>query len=116
MTNQQVRQWYREKVGKIPGLNRAWIMQGMGIESRARMAWQIRHDARLGARDLMENQTEVRLLRDRDLELYGHSDGPSFDYLVTKAHNLGLRGDNIFEAIINDSYTTNAEIDNQYET
>lgn len=115
MTNQQVRQWYREQVSEIPLLNQAWIIEAVGVEQRARRAWQIRHNARLGARDLMEDPQEVELLRSRDLKLYGNPDGPSFDDLVKKARDLGFRGDKIYDAIISDSYTTNAEVDKQYE-
>jgi len=115
MTNMQVRQWYKKQVGEVRALNRAWLRKGIGIKQRAIRAWQIRHDARLRARELMENPREVELLRNRDLKIYGDSDGPTFEFLVERAGNLGLRGDKIYEAIINDSYTTNAEVDKRFD-
>jgi hypothetical protein len=115
MTNKQVRQWYAKQVDKIRLLNESWINDGIGIKQRAINAWQIRHDARLRARHLMANPREVELLRNRDLKLYGDPDGPTFEFLVERAINLGLSDDKIYEAIINDSYKTNPEVDKRFD-
>ena len=115
MTNQQVRQWYLIQISKIPVLNEAWVLDGISAERRARRAWRIRHDARLRAREMMENPQEVKLLQDRDTKLYGDPDGPTFDYLVEKASNLGLNDDKIYEAIINGSYSTNEEVNKKFD-
>lgn len=115
MTNRQVRQWYKERLSQIPALNQAWMREGITVEQRARKAWQIRHHARLRARELMEDPREVELLRNRDLKLYGDPNGPTFAFLVEKAASLGWVGDKIYEVIIGDSSTTNAEVDQRFE-
>jgi hypothetical protein len=111
MTNAQIRRWYREQVNQIHSLNLSWIASGEGAEDRARKAWELRHNARLKARELMENPDEVQLLRNRDLGKYGDPDGPTFDYLVDHWKRLGLKGDKIYEAIIEDAQMTNVVID-----
>jgi hypothetical protein len=114
MTNAQVRQWYKDEVSRIPSLNLSWLANGESAEQRARKAWEIRHNARLKARDMMENLQEVQLLRKRDLAKYGHPDGPTFAYLVNHWARSGLRGDKIYEAIIEDAQITNADVDQKF--
>lgn len=115
MTNKEVRQWYRNEVGQIPILNQIWITDGLSIEERARRAWRMRREARLKARDLMENPVEVEVLRARDEEVYGNVDGPTFEFLLAKARKLGLKGDKIYAAIIEESLLTNREINERFE-
>jgi hypothetical protein len=111
MTNAQVRHWYKDQVSRIPSLNLSWIASGESSHDRARKAWELRHNARLKARELMENPDEVQLLRNRDVEKYGNPDGPTFNYLVDYWKRQGLKGDKIHEAIINDAQTTNEKVD-----
>ena len=75
MTNEQVRDWYKLQVGQISQLNEAWVVEGLSAENRARRAWQIRHDARLKAREMMVDPIEVELLRNRDIKEYSTPDG-----------------------------------------
>lgn len=75
------------------------------------MAWQIRHDARLQARSMMAEQSEVELPRQRDMAMYGHPDGPTFSFLVEKLREKGLEGDAAYEAIIEGASRTDANID-----
>lgn len=114
MTNKEVRQWYKGEVSKIPLLNREWIEDGISTKDCARRAWQIRHNARLRARGLMENPREVEDLRNRDVKVYGNPDGPTFEFLVQKARKLGLRGDKIYEAIISESLVTNVDVNKEF--
>ena len=115
MTNQQVRQWYKAEVSRIPMLNEAWISEGLGLEERARKAWEIRHNARLKARDFMTDPKEVSLLQQRDMKKYGNPDGPAFEYLVAEARRRGLNDDSIYEEIIEESSTTNSEVDRKMD-
>lgn len=115
MTNEEVRRWYKTEVSKIPALNAEWLTQGIGAQDRALRAWQIRHDARLRARDLMEDPREVDDLRERDITVYGNPDGPTFEFLVERAHKLGLKDNRIFEAIIDESFSTNVRVDKRFE-
>jgi hypothetical protein len=107
-TNTEIRQWYNEKVGEIPKLNEGWKQQGLSAETRAQMAHQIRHDARLQARSMMQDKGEIAALRARDVEKYGNPDGPSFEDLVRQNREAGLEGDDGYEAIVSSSNRPNA--------
>lgn len=110
MTNKEIRRWYIDYVSVIPRLDQAWLQDGIAVEERAMRAWQIRHAARLAAREMMEVPEEVELLRQRDIKFYGHPDGPSFEYLVRQAVARGLQGEEIYQSIINSSSLTDEEI------
>jgi hypothetical protein len=109
-TNAEIRQWYLEQAARIPELNEQWLQQGFSVEERAEMAWRIRHEARLQARSMMADPLDVELLRERDRVLYGSPYGPTFEFLVEKLVKAGLEGDAIYEAIIEESYRTDAGI------
>ena len=109
-SNAEIRQWYLRQIVEIPRLNQGWIAQGRTAVDRAQEAWRIRHQARLLARSMMINQTEVQLLRARDTAKYGNPDGPTFELLVAKLSSIGLEGDAIYEAIVDNSYRTDAEL------
>lgn len=109
-TNAEVRRWYLEQVAHISEFNKQWVEQGMPARERAEKAWQLRHEARVNARLMMANLEEIELLRQRDIAEYGKPDGPTFDFLVGKLKEAGLKGDAIYEAIIDGSYSTNAAV------
>ena len=110
-TNAEIRKWYLAQVAQIPALNEQWLAQGFSVEERAKMAWQIRHDARLEARKMMADAEEVEMLRSRDVAEHGNEDGPTFVSLIDKCRRAGLKGNNIYEAIIKGSYRTNKGVD-----
>ena len=95
-------------------MNEVWVSEGIGVEERAKRAWLMRHEARLLARQMMEDPRQVEELRNRDLEKYGDPDGPSFQYLIRQATRLGLNGDKIYEAIIEGSFMTNADVNRRF--
>ena len=105
-TNPEIRQWYNQQVSVIPALDKQWIEQGLSAEERAQKAHDIRHAARIKARAFMPNKDEVKLLERRDLEKYGHPDGPTFADLLEKNRKKGLRGDAVYEEIITSSSRT----------
>ena len=111
MTNEQIRAWYQQEVSKIARFDLEWIEQGHVLGERARRVWQIRHEARLQARSMMENPAEVEQLRARDLLLYGNSDGPTFDQLVETHQQSGYDEDEAYERIIKGARTTNKDVD-----
>ncbi|WP_206365332.1 hypothetical protein [Siculibacillus lacustris] len=113
-TNEEIRQWYNDEVGKIPELNAKWKEQGLGAEERARRAYEIRHNARLQARAFMENPDEVAALRARDKAKYGNPDGPSFEQLVEDNKKSGLSGDEIYESMIDSSRRTSKEYNEKF--
>jgi hypothetical protein len=65
---------------------------------------------------MMVDSREVGLLRARDMAIYGHPDGPTFEFLVEQARNAGLAEPAIYQAIINGSYRTNAGINRRLGT
>ena len=109
-TNAEIRQWYIQQVSAIPQLNKDWIKQGLPVRARAEAAWRIRHEARIKARSMMTDAVEVELLRARDVAKYGSPDGPTFEFLVEQLKEAGLEEDRIYEAIIDNSYRTDAEL------
>jgi len=48
-TNSEIRQWYFDQLSQIPELNEQWIKDGVSLKERAKMAWQFRHDKRVGS-------------------------------------------------------------------
>jgi len=62
----------------------------------------------------MEDPSQVEELRNRDLHKYGDPDGPSFQYLIQQATELGLKGDKMYEAIIEGSFMTNADVNRRF--
>ena len=113
-TNEQIRQWYNDQVSVIPNLNLQWQSEGLSAEERAQRAQDIRHAARIKAREFMQNQQEVADLRARDQEKYGNPDGPTFDQLVQANRAKGLEGDAVYEQIIKSSSRTNKEYNDRF--
>ncbi len=109
-TNAQIRQWYLQQVGAILELNKYWIQRGLTAQERAREAWRIRHKARIEARSMMADPAEIELLRARDMVKYGNPEGPTFEFLIERLRNSGLEGDAVYEAIVDNSYRTDAEL------
>ncbi len=105
-SNAQVRAHYHRLIEVIPQKDAQWKQEGVSVEERARRAFQIRHDARLTARAMMSEAAEVELLRKRDLDKYGHPDGPTFEQLVAQQRKKGREGDAVYEAIIESAQRT----------
>ena len=113
-TNAEIRQWYMDQVAPIPDLNRQWLAEGLSAGERAAKAWSIRHTARLDARAMMGDPTEVELLRARDMALYGNVDGPPFEFLVEQGRQEGLEEQAVYEAIFEGAYRTNVGINRRF--
>ena len=43
---------------------------------------------------------DVRKLESRDVEKYGHPDGPTFEQMLDRARSSGLRGDAVYEGVV----------------
>lgn len=109
--NIEVRDWYREQLAKIPESNERWIKQKISLAERAELAWRIRHEARLRARELMLDAEALVDARERDEEVYGNPDGPVFELLVRRWQEKGLTENAAWEKIIESASRSNAEID-----
>ena len=95
-TNAEIRKWYLEQVAQIPELNKQWLAQDLSAQERAKKAWQIRHDARLTAREMMADPEEVEDLKQRDIAEYGNEEGPTFEFLVNEWREAGLKGNAVY--------------------
>jgi RHS repeat-associated protein len=112
--NRQVRQWYNDQVEPISELNESWIEEGLSAEERAQRAYEIRHDARLKAREMMIDRDGVARLQERDIEKYGNPDGPMFEQLVKAAEEKGYSGDDAYEYIVGSSRRTDEDINRRF--
>jgi hypothetical protein len=113
-SNGEIRQWYNDQVATIDAEDQKWQQQGLTVEQRARHAYEIRHAARLKAREFMQDKGEVAQLQARDREKYGNPDGPTFDYLVEQNRKKGMSGDAAYLDIIGSSARTNAEFNKKF--
>lgn len=107
-TDRQVRQFYLEQVAAIGERDLQLRSEGKSAEARARAAYQLRRDARMTARAMMQDQEAVKGLEARDRVKYSNPDGPTFEYLVERARGKGLAGDAIFESIVESAQQTDA--------
>ncbi len=114
MTNQEIRSWYLAGVSAILPLNKRWISEGVPLEERSRRVWRFRHDLRAAARALMQDPREVAALRDRDSQLYGNPDGPTFGQLLAAEQAAGVTEAQAYERIIQGSQSTNREVNRDY--
>ncbi len=99
-TNSDIRKWYKKQLAQIPELDEQWKAQGLSLKERARAAWKIRHFSRLAAREMMSSSVDRELLRARDISLYGNPDGKDFNYIVKELLDQGIKGADLYEAII----------------
>lgn len=104
--NGEIRQWYNDQVARIPELDAHWRAEGLSTEERARRAYDVRHEARVGAREMMPDRSQVAALRQRDTQKYGNPDGPTFDQLVETNVERGMTHDEANESIIGSSTRT----------
>lgn len=109
-TDCEIRVWYNYQVVAIPVINKRWITNGLTMEERARLAFDLRHRARMNARYMMSSAEEMKALQARDMEKYGNPDGPTFEYLVQKSLNKGVDREQAYKKII----TSSARTDNGY--
>lgn len=109
-TNVEVRVRYLCEVARIGPAAAAWKAEGRPADERARLAYQMRHNARMLARAMMPDQDEVARLEARDMGKYGTKDGPTFEWLVDRAKAKGLEGDAIYESIVESAQVTDADV------
>ena len=102
-TNCEIRVWYNYQVVAIGALNDKWLSDGIDLKTRAEKAYELRHNARVNARFMMQNPIEVKGLQARDLVKYGNPNGPTFDYLIKKNTDKGSSLEKAYQSIINSS-------------
>lgn len=105
-----IRHWYKNTLKSIPHLlaqnnnSKSNLTKPSSIQQQALCAYTIRSQARLTARHAMP-ETEVALLRIRDLFTYGHFDGPEFEQLVNDKSNLA------YKKVIDSSQRSHTQVD-----
>jgi hypothetical protein len=114
--NKSIREWYNEQTNpdKLNKLDKKWEQEGVPLQERSERIFNIRHEARLTARDYMQNPDEVAALRSRDLAKYGSPDGPTFPQEVQKHKNQGMTEDGAYQAVIDGASRTNAEFNAKF--
>lgn len=111
LSNLEVRNWYKAAIARVEPLDKQWRAEGVPIAERARRSYEIRHHARLAARELMESRTDVNRIELRDLFEYGDTDGPSFDGLMAKYMSGGRTREQAYQAIIDSAPLSNKQYD-----
>ncbi len=99
-TNCEIRIWYNYQVVAISALNKKWIADGLDLKTRAKKAYQLRHNARVDARFMMQNKEEVKQFQARDQAKYGNPDGPTFEYLFNGLTKEGHSAEECYRRII----------------
>jgi len=105
---EEIRTHYLKLTERVERLNAQWVKEGMTAEQRARLAYDIRKNARTTCRAMDHRKAVVEALRARDVKKYGNPDGPTFEALEAKATALGLKGDAVYEEIASSSQRTDA--------
>jgi len=59
---------------------------------------------------MMADKGDRELLKVRDMIKYGSREGPSFDFLIARLKDIGVEGDEAYEAIIAGSSRTDSEL------
>lgn len=114
--NKSIREWYNEVThpDRLKKLNEKWEKEGKSLEERARLTYEERHNARLTAREYMENPQEVADLRARDMGKYGNPDGPTFNQEYNKYLSRGQASDESYRSIIEGASRTNKEYNDKF--
>lgn len=105
-TNCEIRLWYNFQIVAVGIINKKWKQDGIDLKTRAHKAYEMRHEARVNARFMMQNKDEVKALQARDMQKYGNPDGPTFEYLLKKNTDNGLSLEAAYQSIIDSSSKT----------
>lgn len=88
-------------------LNEQLARQGVSAEERARQMCDLRNSLRDWTRDLMQNRADAELLA-------RYERNSSFADMVARNHGKGLRGDDVYNAIIQSSTRSRPEVNAAY--
>lgn len=105
-TDCEIRLWYNFQVVAIGAINEKWAQDGIDLATRAYKAYEMRHEARVNARFMMQDKAAVKKLQARDMQKYGNPNGPTFTYLLKKNTDKGLTVEEAYQAVIESSSRT----------
>lgn len=105
-TDCEIRLWYNFQIVAVGIINKKWVKDGIDLKTRAHKAYEMRHEARVNARFMMQNKEMVKTLQSRDMKKYGNPNGPTFDYLLKKSTAKGLTIEEAYQSIIDSSSRT----------
>ncbi|MFK7946248.1 MAG: LysM peptidoglycan-binding domain-containing protein [Saprospiraceae bacterium] len=108
-TNCDIRLWYNYQVVAIGKINERWEEEGLPLKERAEKAYKLRHEARVNARFMMPEKSQVKALQARDMTKYGNPDGPTFEYLIKKNTDKGKTLEEAYQSIIDSSSRTDTK-------
>jgi hypothetical protein len=110
LASEQARRWYKEYINTgIEFVKNNY--GGQSLENQAKLAFAVRHGARVEARDLMDNSLTWCIAHVRDLASYGNVDGPSFNSLIDQHRKNGLSSEQAFQKVLETSTKTNQLVD-----
>ncbi len=92
LSNVEARKWYLEQEAKIPDM----IDKSLPLEEQAKQAFNLRNQFRTLARELMADRATAESLYKTDPNL-------TWEEIVRKQREKGLKGDDIYKAIIESS-------------
>jgi hypothetical protein len=113
-SNAEIRDWYLQRNAEIEGMDAQWAAEGRSLEQRARAAHDVRHEARMRARSMMNDPREVADLRARDMAKYGNPDGPTFDQLVASGRAKGKSDEAVHQDIVASSQRTDRATNDRF--
>lgn len=119
-SNSKIREYYNGFLSYF--LDKGWKGENgleqdtrLSLADKAYIAYNVRHQARLEARQYM-NVKDRTLVEARDFKTYGNREGPTFEWLVAKKL-AKIKGevnqqnlDQLYEEIINSSTKTNRKV------
>jgi len=109
--NFEIRDEYHADKSRAPNAVADVRAAGGSVKDQAYTAWSIRRKARMDARAKMDLIPRLKL-QFRDLVKYGNPNGPGWKQSVARrAEKTGLEGDQLYEAIIDNSQMTDAATD-----
>lgn len=105
-----IRQRYLTTAAQLLQKNNEWQQRALALDLRAQCAFAWRHHARLVARNAMDNQWEIGLLRLRDIVKYGDPDGPVFSTLLSRQYTQGNDSNTAYNSIIQSAQQTDGDV------
>jgi len=106
----RIRARYDEGAKNITDLNETWKSQGFSAKERSKMAFIEREKIMDETRGMMTEQFSKDSIQLREFLKYGNPKGATYDQLVAKNIEKGLRGEAVYEAIIVSASRTNASV------
>ena len=111
MDNIVTRYWYHTFIAELGNMHKALErkieLKQLSWDEYAKLAFDMRHHARVYTRALMADQMAEALLERRDQMKYGNREGPTFEYLLEEQRKMHKTPEESDRAIVYSSIRTN---------